>query len=223
LRISASSDEVGSTRTTLGALSSLGYTWALGNGLVRLIGTNSIEYASNGQHDAACGAEARIASPRFGFGRVIVDGAFRGRYLNYLNLRYGLGGDTRLRGYPASGFQKSFSGPYYFAANAEFRTSSIDILTAQTGLAAFYDVGHAAGSFAALTPHQSVGAGLRILFPQAGRAVFRADWAFPLNPVPGESTFPGGFFVTFGQAFDAPELDYGSLANPETFLATVPR
>jgi hypothetical protein len=223
LRLSASSDEVGSSRTTFGALSSVGYTWALGNGLVRLIAGNSIEYASNGQHDAVCWGQARVASPRLGIGRVVVDGTFRARYMNYLNLRYGLGGDTRLRGYPSSGFQKSFTGPYYFAANAEFRTSSIDILTAQTGLAAFYDVGHAAHSFEELTPHQSVGAGLRILFPQASRTVFRADWAFPLNPVEGASTFPGGFFVTFGQAFDTPELDYGSLANPETFLATVPR
>jgi hypothetical protein len=64
---------------------------------------------------------------------------------------------------------------------------------------------------------------VRILFPQADRTVFRADWAFPLNPVAGESTFPGGFFITFGQAFGTPELDSGSLANPETYLATVPR
>ncbi len=182
-----------------------------------------MDHAGNGQQDAVCAFNARIASPRFGFGRLIADGAFRERYRNHLNLRYGLGGDTRLRGYPSSGFQKSFSGATYFAANLEFRTASVDILTAQSGLAAFYDVGHAAGSFAELSPHQSVGLGLRILFPQADRTVFRADWAFPLNPVAGQSTFPGGFFITFGQAFGTPELDAGSLANPETYLATVPR
>lgn len=223
LRLGGTSAEAGSTRTTVSVTSAAGYSFAIGDGLIRALAGNSIEYATNGQHDAVCAFNLRIASPRLGFGRLIADSAYRQRYLNYLNLRYGLGGDGRLRGYPASGFQKSFSGATLFAANLEFRTSSVDILTAQSGLAAFYDVGHAARTFRDLSPHQSVGFGVRILFPQADRTVFRADWAFPLNPVAGESTFPGGFFITFGQAFGTPELDSGSLANPETYLATVPR
>jgi hypothetical protein len=223
VQLGATSADAGSTRSLVSVGTYAGYTLALGDGLVRALAGNTYDYATNGEHDAVCAANVRIASPRFALGRVIADSAFRSRYRNHLNLRYGLGGDTRLRGYPTSGFQKSFSGATYFAANLEFRTRSVDILTAQSGLAAFYDVGHAARTFRELVPHQSVGLGVRILFPQADRTVFRADWSFPLNPVAGERTLPGAFFVTFGQAFGTPELDSGSLANPETYLATVPR
>jgi outer membrane protein assembly factor BamA len=223
LRVSAGSSELGSSRSTLGFTTGAAYTLALGNGLVRALAANSFEYAWNDSHDAVAWFNLRIASPRLGIGRLVADAAFRSRYINYLNLRYGLGGDTRLRGYPSSGFEKSFSGAHYLATNLEFRTASVDILTAQSGLAAFYDMGHAARRLEELSPHHSVGLGVRILFPQASRTVFRADWAFPLNPIEGTSTFPGGFFVTFGQAFGTPELDSGSLANPETYLATVPR
>jgi hypothetical protein len=105
--------------------------------------------------------------------------------------------------------------------NLELRTASIDILSAQTGLALFLDSGHAADRFADLSLHQSSGLGVRILFPQASRSVLRADWAFPWQPAPGYRTFPGGFFLTFGQAFGMPQLYSGSIANPETFLTTV--
>jgi outer membrane protein assembly factor BamA len=221
LRLSTTSSELGSSRSLVSIGAGAAYTLALGDGLLRALFNNSIQYAANGQHDAAYAGRLRLASPRFGFGRLIADAVIAERYRNYLNGRYVLGGDERLRGYPPATFEDSFTGAHLVAMNLEFRTASIDILSAQTGLALFLDSGHAADRFAALSLHQSSGIGVRILFPQASRSVLRADWAFPWRPAPGYQTFPGGFFLSFGQAFGMPQLYTGSIANPETFLSTV--
>ena len=221
LRFYPTSSELGSTRSLVGVESGAAYTLSLGDGLARAVFDNDVQYAANGQHDAAYFARLRLASPRLGFGRLIADGLIGERYRNYLNRRYVLGGDDRLRGYPPGTFEDSFTGPHVVAMNVEFRTASIDILSAQVGLALFLDSGHAADRFSELSLHQSSGLGVRILFPQASRSVLRADWAFPWEPAPGYRTFPGGFFLTFGQAFSMPLLYGGSIANPETFLTTV--
>jgi hypothetical protein len=119
-----------------------------------------------------------------------------------LNRAFFLGGDNRLRGYAPSGF-----------INSEFRTGSIDILSAEVGLAAFHDAAHAAQRFSDLSPKQSAGIGLRALFPQINRTVFRVDWGLPLSP--GYPPFPGGVFVSFGQAFSLPELDTPTVMRPD--------
>ena len=79
--------------------------------------------------------------------------------------------------------------------NTELRSTSLDILSAQVGAAAFYDVGDAKNHIDNLRLKQSVGLGLRVLFPEFDRIVMRADWGFPLSP--GYSTFPGGFLPVF--------------------------
>jgi len=60
-------------------------------------------------------------------------------------LKSALGGDGRLRGYPAADTEASGSqslrGEDVLALNTEFRSRAVDILSAQCGLAAFYDVG----------------------------------------------------------------------------------
>ncbi len=56
---------------------------------------------------------------------------------------------------------------------------------------------------------QSVGLGLRVLFPEFDRIVLRADWGFPLSP--GYSSFPGAFFLSFGQAFALPTVSVPSV------------
>jgi len=84
------------------------------------------------------------------------------------------------------------------------RSSSIDILSAQVGAAAFYDVGDANDDVHRFHLKQDTGVGVRILFPEFDRVVFRADWGFPLSP--GYASFPGAFFVSFGQAFGIPQV-----------------
>jgi len=62
--------------------------------------------------------------------------------------------------------------------------------------------------------HQSVGAGVRILFPQLNRQVFRVDWAAPLTKP--YSALPGAVYVGFGQAFDLPNLKLPEILGGDT-------
>jgi hemolysin activation/secretion protein len=135
----------------------------------------------------------------------MIDAEFFDRYYNYLNRHYVLGGDSRLRGYAPGAFQ----GSKVIAVNTELRTTSVDILSAQVGGAAFYDVGDAKNHLENLRIKQSVGLGLRVLFPEFDRIVMRADWGFPLTP--GYPTFPGAFFLSFGQAFSMPGVPVPSV------------
>jgi hypothetical protein len=78
-------------------------------------------------------------------------------------------------------------------------------LSAQLGGALFYDVGDVFNGFDNVDLKQGAGVGVRILFPQVNRIVFRADWGFPFSQ--GYSTWPGSIFLTFGQAFSVPSLE----------------
>lgn len=213
LRAYPAAKAAGSTRDLLGLKSGFSYTTSFGDGMARAVVVNTVEYELHGNHDASLEAQAHVATPRFAFGRFVVDGVLADRYENYLNLNYSLGGSGRLRGYPLSGFEGSFRGPTVAAANAEFRTTSVDIFSMQVGVDAFYDAGGAADDVPELTFVHSAGLGLRILFPQLDRTVFRIDWGFPLSP--GYSTIPGALFVTFGQAFAMPELETPTVMDPE--------
>ncbi len=213
VRAYPASTDLASTRDLLGLKSGVSYTASLGDGLGRLVAVNTVEYELHGKHEANLEAQAHVATPRLGLGRFVADGLFLDRYENYLNLNYSLGGDNRLRGYAPSGFQGSFRGPRVVAINSEFRTTSVDIFSMQVGMAAFYDVGDAVETYADLSLKQSVGLGLRVLFPQFDRTVFRADWGFPLTP--GYPAFPGGLFVSFAQAFGMPELETPTVMRPK--------
>jgi Omp85 superfamily domain len=191
------SRDFGSTRDILGVSAALGYTQPVRDGFLMAQASHTIALGNDGKHDASAGAEMRFASPWLAVGRVHVDAILFSRYQNYRRLApFFLGGNSRLRGYPSS----YFGGQNQLSLNVEFRTGSVDILSAQVGLAAFYDTGDTTDDFRLLSMHHSVGAGVRVLFPQANRQVLRVDWGFPLADaeVP---TWPGGFFLTFGQAF----------------------
>ena len=212
LRMYAGIGALGSTRDLVGSQASLAYTLPIGDGFVRPVVSSTIEYASRNRDDALIQTAARFVSPRLGFGRLMIDAEYFDRYRNYSNRYYALGGDNRLRGYEPG----AFTGARLLAVNTEFRSSSLDILSAQVGAAAFYDVGDAwdrAGKAGAKSDYfqlkQSVGLGLRVLFPEFDRIVMRVDWGFPLTP--GYSTFPGGFFLSFGQAFSMPAVPVPSV------------
>jgi len=87
----------------------------------------------------------------------------------------------------------------------------VDLLSAQVGMAAFYDVGDTPDEFSALQLHQGLGVGLRILFPQADRAVVRLDYGVPLDT--NAENRGGAFYVTFGQAFGLPGLSTPSVTS----------
>lgn len=197
-------EALGSSRDLVGTSVSLGYTIPLGDGLVRVGGSNRIVVANQDRHEGFVDASARVASPRFVLGRLHLDGYVGHRYQDYLNVSpFRLGGNGRLRGYPAS----SFVGKNVAAFNAELRTAGVDILSAQVGLAAFYDLGAAMDVFSEAEFHQGTGLGVRILFPQAERTVLRFDWGLPVSG--DRDVLPGAFFFTFGQAFAMPDSSGG--------------
>ncbi|AKV01016.1 Outer membrane protein assembly factor YaeT precursor [Labilithrix luteola] len=194
---------LGSTRNILGASAHAGYTLPIGDGLVGANVTWFSEWNEGNVTDASVGASFGAVSPRIGIGRVVMNTSFLNRYQNYLRARTLTGGDDRLRGYPSNFFYGKDSIFY----NLEFRSTSISVVSCQLGGVAFYDVGDAADGFSNLHAKQSLGVGIRALFPQVNRAVFRADLAFPIERGPFPQTGvltrvdPVGFYFSFNQAF----------------------
>jgi len=205
LRMYSGIGALGSTRDLVGSQASFAYTLPIGDGFVRPLVSSTIEAASRSRDNALIQTVLRVVSPRLGFGRLMFDGEFFDRYRNYSNRHYALGGDNRLRGYPPG----AFVGSKLIALNTELRSSSLDIFSAQVGAAAFYDVGDATNHVENFRLKQSVGLGLRVLFPQFDRIVMRVDWGFPLSP--GYNSFPGAFYLSFGQAFAMPAVPVPSV------------
>jgi outer membrane protein assembly factor BamA len=215
---------LGSSRNLLGLSARAGYTVALGDGLAGASVTGFAESQLDrpqcdgpaatrpGQGewipcsvtDGSVSGSFGAVTPRiFGFGRIAMNASFNNRYRNYLNARTFIGGEDRLRGYPTS----FFFGKDTVFFNIEYRSRAIEILKAQIGGVLFFDAGDAAANWGVLRPKQSVGFGLRTLFPQVNRLVFRLDFAFPLKRGPFPETGspapvdPFGFFFAFDQAF----------------------
>jgi hypothetical protein len=195
---------LGSSRDFIGVSAKAGYAVALGDGLA---GASINTFAENQDGlitDGSIGGAFGAVTPRiFGLGRVVMNASFSNRYKNYLNARTFIGGEDRLRGYPTS----FFFGKDTVFFNLEYRSRSFEILKAQLGGVAFFDAADAAQGFDMLRAKQSVGVGVRALFPQVNRNVFRVDVAFPLKRGPFPETGssvpvdPVGFFFSFDQAF----------------------
>ena len=110
-----------------------------------------------------------------------------------------------MRGYPSGAYR----GEAVTVFNVELRTRPLELWTIQTGAVAFFDSGAAYDHGEAPDFKQSVGAGIRIVFPQLERSVIRFDWAFPLETDPSvgvDSILPGRFVLTFQQAFGMPSI-----------------
>jgi outer membrane protein assembly factor BamA len=196
---------LGSTRDIAGITGSASYSIAVGDGLV---GAGVSTVAENDLSlgtitDGNVGGSFGAVTPRIGIGRIAMNTSFTNRYKNYLNGQTTTGGNDRIRGYPSAFFIGKDS--YFY--NIELRSTSVRVLFAELGAVAFYDAGDAANGFDHLSPKQSVGFGLRGLFPQVNRLLLRADLAFPLKrgPFPEAITQtvvdPVGFNITLGQAF----------------------
>ena len=193
----------GSTRDLVGFSARAGYGLALGDGFAAASVSTFAENQDGTLSDASVSGGLTTVTPRLGFGRLVMNTSFVNRYRNYLRNRTITGGDDRLRGYPSN----FFFGKDAVFYNIEFRTTSVEFLKSAFGAVAFYDAGDAAEGFDMLHAKQSVGFGVRALFPQLNRLVFRADLAFPLKRGPFPETGiptpvdPVGFFFSFGQAF----------------------
>lgn len=208
LRTFVAAERLGSSRDLIGTQVGLGYTWALGSGLVRVAGETRNVLANEERNEGIASLALRVASPRLGPGRLHFDFDGAHRYFDYMNVApFVLGGNGRLRGFRFNEFQ----GKDYVAGNVEFRTRSVDVLSAQVGLATFYDFGDAFDDTSEFDLKQSVGVGFRILFPQADRAVLRVDYGLPISPV--DDIRLGAVYVTFGQAFGLPGIATPSVTS----------
>ncbi len=199
-------EELGSSRSYLGVAAGASGSAAMGDGHARAYAQGKVEAAPEQVYDANMLVGAHVVSPRFTVGRLVADGfAFR-RFENFLNRRTSIGGEGRMRGYPSGAYR----GENVLAANLELRTRPAELWTVQLGATAFFDTGAAWDRGETPMMRQSIGTGLRLVFPQLERSVMRFDWAVPLelDPQVGvTSILPGRFIVTFDQAFSMPSVD----------------
>src|ERR1700722_2201722 len=142
-----------STRDFVDVLAAAAYTVPFGDGLVRGIVQVNTEISNEGTPpvaqgpppDASVEAGLRVVTPRTGIGRLVFDTHVLDRYENYRNAQSTLGGDTRLRGYPSG----AFIGSDFFAANLEYRSRPVELLSVDFAGVAFVDSGTAFNSFSA--------------------------------------------------------------------------
>jgi hypothetical protein len=201
---------LGSSRDLFGTYAAAAYGIPLGDGIARAGVESTIEAEPKRISDAALTASLGAVTPRFGpswlSGRLVFEGTALSRWRNYLNVQSFLGGDTRLRGYPS----RYFAGKDVVATNLEYRTRSYDLVAIQVGAAAFYDAGDAFSGFDHLDPKQSVGGGLRFVFPQLDRSVLRVDVGVPVSSGPRPADVPPvSLFVAFHQALVLPVVGSG--------------
>ncbi|APR85532.1 Hypothetical protein A7982_10881 [Minicystis rosea] len=198
VRVTPITKALNSDRNFVSVSASATYTQPLGDGLVRASVGADTEFTMHGIPDGAWSAALRIATPRFGRGRLVFDAKVLDRYNNYLNTKTTLGGEGRLRGYPAD----MFIGKDYVVANLEYRSDPIEILAVQLGFTLFVDTGDAFDTWRQMRLKQSTGLGLRMVFPQLQRSALRIDLGFPLTPDAVPDTTPkADLVVTYGQAF----------------------
>lgn len=120
-----------------------------------------------------------------------------------LNAQSFLGGESLLRGYPT----RYLAGRDLVATNLEYRSRSRDLAASQLGGALFFDAGDAFSGFDHLDPKQSVGGGLRIVFPPIDRAVLRLDVGIPMVDGPRPADVPPlSLFFAFHQAIVLPTI-----------------
>jgi hypothetical protein len=198
-------EEIGSSRSFAGVAVGGAYTASFGDGLGRAYAQSTVEAAPERVYDAALVGGLRLVSPRLGFGRLVADGVAVRRFENYLNRKSTLGGEGRLRGYPSGAYR----GDNVVAYNLELRSMPFELWTVQAGAVAFFDAGAAYDDEDDFDLKQSIGAGVRVVFPQLDRSVMRLDWAVPTELDPAAavtSIFPGRFTITFKQAFPMPAI-----------------
>jgi hypothetical protein len=191
-----------STRDMFGAFASAAYTGHYRGGFGRVLASSQIEYGGPGKSDVSLRASAHFATPDVGVGRFVYDFSAVQQPMQYLSGLYLLGGTGRLRGYHPG----KLLGAGLATFNHEFRSRPLRLFSVLTGLAVFHDVGTVFdGEFEGGRLRQGAGAGLRILFPQLDRDVFRIDFGFPILP-PGspDSAAEFTFVASFYQAFSAP-------------------
>lgn len=208
------SQNLGSTRTFFGFFGEVGYTLPIKDGVMRADVQSTTEANDQQVLEGILQVNGYLASPRTPIGRLVWNGTLLNRYANYLNTTSTIGGNNRLRGYPTN----YFFGKDVVASNLEYRTRAFEVLKVMFGGVLFYDIADAFDGWSNLHPRHTVGVGLRALFPQFDRIVFRADLGVPIARTADRDVGAVSFFLTFAQAFSLPAFgpptqQAGTLAN----------
>jgi hypothetical protein len=122
----------------------------------------------------------RGASPVFWWFRFVTRAYLELRQKDTQRTYVSLGADNGLRGYPSQAI--AGNGADRFLANFELRTLPIAWQAVHVGAVLFYDVGSVFTQNSPVEVFHSVGAGLRILFPQLNRTPFSVDAAMSFDP-----------------------------------------
>jgi outer membrane protein assembly factor BamA len=138
----------------------------------------------------------RNITPSFWLGRLHTRGALHLIRDNIDNSTLKLGGNSGLRGFESE-IERGVS---RITFNVEYRTRPVEFKTIYIGAAAFWDRGEMFDEdFSDIGMFHSIGAGLRLLFPQGDMQAIRLDFAKPLNgPDAGISAY---ISFAVGQAF----------------------
>jgi len=229
LRLYPSFRALGSTRDIFGVYAAAQYTfWLREDGIFRVAFASTNEPGTNGMFDASINPTAHLVTPTVaGVGRLVFDGTMLYRWRDGLNITGAcpglstyapftpcttfLGETDRLRGFPTN----YLAGKDFVSYNVEVRSRPVEVLTCQIAGVAFFDAGAAADALNELRPVQSVGVGLRALFPWLDREVLSVDVGFPLvrplDPSTGLPISRYGYVISFGQAFDPPSVAVPSI------------
>jgi hypothetical protein len=141
----------------------------------------------------------RNASPRFLGGRLFSQARLLLRWNDLNQSVSALGGDAGLRGYVTN----AFLGSDVALTNLEYRSEPWDFWSMHAGFVVFYDGGAVFSGNDPRRPTQplafawrsSLGAGLRVLFPQFDKAPIRVDFGVPLGAPAGTASW-----ITFAYA-----------------------
>ena len=215
LTLSAPLEALGSTSNAVVASGSAGYTLAYGSdGLAEAAVGAAARFEGGELIDRELLLRARFATPRASLGRIVARTDWLLNRELTSNTPITLGGQNGLRGYPSEYF--FVFGGDRLRANAEYRTPPFVWHYLHVGLAGFYDAGDVYNDDDPFTWHHAVGVGLRTLFPQFNREVFRLDLGFPLDDA--GFTLMGTFTISGGTGQAVPltsgeDLQYENLVG----------
>ena len=201
LRLTGAHRYTGSQRAFIGLSGRLGFRFKIfGDDLLEAATRTSARYETIGWRGLKTEANLRYVTPPLLFARFVFASFMQLRRRDPDNILLSLGGHNALRGYPS----ELFLGSSLIRFNVEMRTLPLYLWSVPVGMILFWDGGDAFYDFddpdvrKQFTLKQSVGLGLRWMFPQFNRFVYRLDWGFPLNSA---QPFPGLVHFGFEQAF----------------------
>ncbi len=194
-RVTTGLELIGSESDFVRLSAAAGYTGTFGgDGLWRARVSATTRLEGGEANDNIVDGRLRFVSPSFELGRLVTQVRAAALWRDTQNQFYTVGGDDGLRGFAIG----EFSGDRLLTWQTDLRSPPLPIWFTRVGVVAFYDVGGAAASFAALPLHHDVGVGVRSLVPQLDRGVYRFDFAVALDgDRRGQVRFIGGFDQAF--------------------------